>query len=310
MPGMLALLQALSLAVMITVLATGSWKPQPLLFLALPLASGLAWWPALRDRQQRSWWFAYVGGLYVYTMLRAFADEHGFPVQVGYVIAIEELIFNGAVPTVTLQRTLFSPASIGWLDVGATMVHSSFFIVPHAAAAMIWMRSSAAFARYVLTVLGTIYAGLVIFFLVPTVPPWLASAGGDIPSAHRIINFVGRGVDAETYRQLHAALAEPNSVAAVPSIHMALTFVLVLWARRQGNRALLAVTAIYSAVMAVSLVYLGEHYAFDVVAGVLVVVAVDIVVHRLWPLDANILGGARDGAEALEADLVPAAPPR
>src|SRR5690606_8692318 len=147
----------------------------------------------------RSWWFAYVGGLYVYTMLRAFADEHGLPVQVGYVIAIEELIFNGAVPTVTLQRTLFSPASIGWLDVAATAVHWSFFIVPHAAAAVIWMRSSAAFGRYVLTVLGTIFAALVIFFLVPTVPPWLASAGGDIPSAHRIINFVGRGVDADTY---------------------------------------------------------------------------------------------------------------
>ncbi|HET6691838.1 MAG TPA: phosphatase PAP2 family protein [Miltoncostaeaceae bacterium] len=277
---------ALSLAVMTLMLASGLWKSEPVLAVAVLVVSAGVWSGALRDRQPRGWWFVYVGGMYLYTMLRALADEYGLPVQVDYVIAIEEFIFHGMVPTVTLQESLFSPSGLDWLDTVATLVHWSFFVVPHVAAIVIWRRGGPGFSRYVLAVVGTLYAGLVIFFLLPTAPPWLASAAGEIPGVYRVIDFVGSGLNVETYRQLHASMAEPNSVASVPSIHMAVTMTLVLWARRRAPR-LVPWASAYCVLMGLSLVYLGEHYAVDLLAGALVAAVVDVVVNRAPSVEAE-----------------------
>src|SRR5690606_27638969 len=87
------------------------------------------------------------------------------------------------------------------------------------------------FPRYAFVMVATMYAGLVLFFLVPTTPPWLAGLSGDLPGAVRIMDFVGERVAPGTYETAYASLGEPNSVAAMPSIHMAVTFVLFLWSR-------------------------------------------------------------------------------
>lgn len=61
-------------------------------------------------------------------------------------------------------------------------------------------------------------------------------------------------------------LVGPNDVSAMPSLHVALPFAmaLVLWRVSRG-KGLLAF--VYSALMALSLVYLGEHYVIDTIAG-------------------------------------------
>jgi membrane-associated phospholipid phosphatase len=94
------------------------------------------------------------------------------------------------------------------------------------------------------------------------------------------MDFVGNSIDTEAYRQLYTSLGEPNSVAAVPSIHMAVTFAVFLWVRRY-YRALAPIFLAYSAVMALSLMHLAEHYAFDVLVGVLCALAVDFVLERI-----------------------------
>ena len=125
----------------------------------------------------------------------------------------------------------------------------------------------------------TLYIGLLLFFLFPTMPPWLAARHAELGSAYRVIDFVLRGVDADAYQALYRSLAEPNSVAAMPSIHMALTCVVLLRARDTAPRWVLPL-ALYALLMGASLVYLGEHYVLDVLVGVAVAVVADHVIRR------------------------------
>jgi membrane-associated phospholipid phosphatase len=80
------------------------------------------------------------------------------------------------------------------------------------------------------------------------------------------MDFVGGRVDGETYQNVYSSLGEPNSVAAMPSLHMGITFLLFLWAfdhLRRISPLLLA----YSLLMGLSLMYLAEHYLLDLVVG-------------------------------------------
>jgi membrane-associated phospholipid phosphatase len=68
------------------------------------------------------------------------------------------------------------------------------------------------------------------------------------------------------YDDLYQALGEPNSVAAMPSIHMAITFGMFLWAWRFARRLAPWLLA-YTGLMGLALAYLGEHYVADELAG-------------------------------------------
>ncbi|MCC6381160.1 MAG: phosphatase PAP2 family protein [Dehalococcoidia bacterium] len=275
-------LQALALLAMTVTVATRTWQDHLWLGLALTGAAAAAWAPELSRRRVRLWWFAYVAGIFVYTLLRSVADDAGMPVQTMYVIDVDRILFFGQDPVVWLQRNLFSPAAVSWLDVFAVQVHWSFFIAPHVAAVLIFLWRRDLFPRYAVVVVGTMYAGLLLFFVVPTSPPWLAAQAGDIPQVFRIMDFVGGRVDAGTYRSFYASLGEPNSVAAMPSIHMAVTVAMYLWARDHYPKLAWPLFA-YSVLMGLSLVYLAEHYAFDLLMGAAIAFACHLVTRRLVP---------------------------
>jgi hypothetical protein len=285
LPRVVHVLQWALLAPLALSLATRTWYQHEWMAWVLLAFTAAVWAPDLRQGQRR-WWFFYVAGLVVYALLRAGADDFVFPVHVEYVIRFDELLFGGHEPVVWIQSKFFSPSNIGFFDVVATQVHWSFFVVPHALAGAIYIWRRPLFSRYVIMLLAVEYIGLLCFYLVPTAPPWLASQYGQIGPVYRVMEFVGGSLDAETYRQMYSALGEPNSVAAVPSIHMAVTFAGYLWLRRFFPAAAPLFLA-YSALMAVSLMHLAEHYFFDLLVGVLVAIAVDLVVARVaGPVEA------------------------
>lgn len=268
-PTVRELLRYGSLVVLAWVLLAGYWKPHPIPSLALP-AVALVWWsPELRRSHPERWLFFYVAGIYLYTVLRAYADDAGMAIQAEYVIAFDRVLGLGNVPTVELQRALFTPWSISVIDLMAVATHWSFFVVPHAVFAVLWFRRRTLATKYAAAMLITLYAGLLLFWLAPTVPPWLAARQGDLSETYRVMNFVTRGLDVQAYRELYGTMAGPNPVASVPSIHMALTFLVFLTVRDVAPRLKWPLLA-YNAVMAFSLVYMGEHYVFDLLVGILV----------------------------------------
>jgi membrane-associated phospholipid phosphatase len=264
--GPLAAVQVALLLIMTGSLATRLWVDHLWVSAALVTVTVVAWAPELGRRRARRWWFVYVTGIFVYTVLRSFADETAIPVRTDYVIEADQAVFSGTDPVLWLQREWFTPWRIDFLDMAAVGVHWSFFIAPHAAAVAIFTWRRELFPRYTVAVVATMYVALVLFFLVPTSPPWLAGRTGDLPGALRVMDFVGGQVDGETYRNVYSSLGEPNSVAAMPSLHMGITFLLFLWAF-DYVRKLSPLLLVYSFLMGLSLMYLAEHYMLDLLVG-------------------------------------------
>lgn len=208
----------------------------------------------------------YLVGFVLWAHLRRFGDETGVPWQYGYVIALERAL-TGGIPTVWLQERLYTPGTAGALDAAMTAVYLSYFLVPHLTALLLWRCGAAVFRQYVYAVLITAYLGLAVCYAVPTAPPWLAAQAGEIPPVTRIVPELAGGQEAAAYREGHE-LAGVNPVAAMPSLHMALT-VLVAAAAWRLRRAAGVAGAGYAAAMGFALVYLGDHYTADVLAGAL-----------------------------------------
>lgn len=289
---LLLVIQITLLLAMTATVATKVWQDHIWFGFVLVGATVAVWLPELTRPRARRWWFAYVGGIFLYTLLRAYADETGMPIQTSYVIDFDHLVFFGNDPVVWLQGHLFSTTHVSALDFFAVQVHWSFFIAPHLAAVLIFIWRRDLFPRYTILVVGTMYAGLVLFFLVPTAPPWMAARDGALPEAFRIMDFVGGKVNANTYQAFSASLAEPNSVAAMPSIHMAVTFGMYLWAR--DNRSRWAPWLLgYSLIMGAALVYLAEHYVLDLIAGVVVALLVNQASRRFGDVPALLPATSR-----------------
>jgi membrane-associated phospholipid phosphatase len=274
--------QAGILLAMTLSVATRTWQDHLWVGFLLVGAAALLWAPEVRQRRVRRWWFVYVAGIFVYTLLRAYADETGVPVRIEYPIHFDRWLFLGTDPTLWLQREIFDPRRIGFVDYAAVATHWSFFIAPHALAVGVFLMDRRNFPRFALLMVGTMWLGLVLFFAVPTAPPWFAGELGALAGVRRIMDYVGGSIHGSAYSSLYAALGEPNSVAAMPSIHMAVTFAMYLWARRHIP-ALAPWLLGYSAVMALSLVYLGEHYVSDLLVGVACAFAAWLAASRFAP---------------------------
>lgn len=259
-------LQVVALLLMAGTVATKVWQDHIWAGFALVGITLVVWAPEVRFRRERVWWFAYVAGIFVYTLLRAYADETGIPVRTQYVISIDQAVFLGTDPIVWLQQRFFDPVSLGLHDYLSVVVHWSFFIAPHLGAVLVFLYRRTLFPKYVVMIAGTMYLALVLFFLLPTAPPWLAGQTGALPGAYRVMDFVGGSVDPDTYQSFYASLGEPNSVAAMPSLHQGVTFAMYLWARDHAPR-LAPWLLVYSLVMGAALMYLGEHYLADLAVG-------------------------------------------
>jgi membrane-associated phospholipid phosphatase len=173
----------------------------------------------------------------------------------------------GAVPSVWLQERLVD-GSGHWYDAVAALVYATHFVAIPLVTGVLWFRLRDRFAGWLAAVLTLTTLGVGGYVVYPAAPPWLASDRGEIGLVERISSL---GWD-----YLHLGLAGrvtvvgqdgSNPVAAMPSLHAgsALLVTLFLWpvVSTRWRAALLG----YAMLMALTLVYTGEHYVVDVVAG-------------------------------------------
>jgi membrane-associated phospholipid phosphatase len=184
------------------------------------------------------------------------------------VIDLEELLGAGTTPTVWMQQHWFTAGARSPFDLLMFAVYISYFVTPQLAGILVWRAHRGRFRVYVAASLATFTSGLLVSFAAPTAPPWLAGQEGHLPEVYRVIVEVT--ADAETRaREIGYSVASANLVGAMPSLHMAITLVVALAAAQHG-RVLAAGGALYAAAMAFALVYLGEHYAVDLIAGAVI----------------------------------------
>jgi membrane-associated phospholipid phosphatase len=128
----------------------------------------------------------------------------------------------------------------------------------------LWFSDREGFKRYGIAFIITLYIGLIVAAIVPTAPPWLAAQVGDIPHVYQIVTDISGEVAPGAYEQGYS-VAGANPVAAMPSLHCGVPclMAIALWKYPRVRW----VAAWYAASMSFSIVYLGEHYFVDGLAG-------------------------------------------
>jgi hypothetical protein len=248
-------------------------------------------------------WLPFALVLIAYDLSRGSATLIGRPTLWHWQADADRWLFFGSMPTVWLQEHLKS-AQPPWWEVAVSTVYMSFFILPYVVAAVLWLRDRDEWKAFVRLFVGLSFTGLAIYALLPAAPPWAAArctaddvAGG--PSGPHCMfgsargvpdggllgamqssqdganvwveRIVGRGwlklkLDTAT-ALLDQGQASVNLVAAIPSLHAALTAAVsaFLWTRVHRKWRLLLVA--YPLIMAFTLVYSAEHYVVDILLG-------------------------------------------
>ena len=251
------------------------------------LVGGLA---AFSVRTWRRWprlladWVPILALLVAYDFARGDASVGLLDAHFRAQIDFDKLIAGGTVPTVWLQDHFYrgpgaSPAP--W-DYAAWAVYITHFWLPWLMLAVLWRRSHDRFRQLRDRLVTLTVAGCAIYALYPAAPPWLSAT----PPVHRIIGpmweHVGLKVAAPLFESGSGLV---NVVAAVPSLHAAFPCLLMLFFWPTAGPALRALLATYTFAMGLTLVYSGEHYVFDILAGWALaasVMLVFVLVPRAW----------------------------
>lgn len=181
-------------------------------------------------------------------------------------IRVDEFLFGGTVPTVTLQRWLYTPGSPRLWDYLMVLVYLSYFFVPIITAALLWKFAHQWFGRFALMLVLLAAMALVTYALFPAAPPWLAARHHDIPGVSRIIKGLASDLHIRMGRAFGSKSTLVNPIAAVPSLHFAVTSSLLIFFWPLTTRWRWLIVA-YPIAMGFALVYLGEHYVFDLIIG-------------------------------------------
>jgi membrane-associated phospholipid phosphatase len=183
----------------------------------------------------------------------------------------DEWLF-GTVPSVWLQERLVD-GSPHWYDAVAALVYSTHFVaIPVVtAAAWFWLRDH--FAEWITAVLIFTVVGVGVYVVYPAAPPWMAAEYGQVGAVERISDIGWEWLRLDWVGALTTSgQSGSNPVAAMPSLHAgaALLIALSLWP--VAGRMWRVVLGVYVLSMALTLVYTGEHYVVDALAGWLVAV--------------------------------------
>jgi membrane-associated phospholipid phosphatase len=220
---------------------------------------------ALRDRKAFiADWLPFLSGTVLFDVLRGaifVAVQHGFlPVLANYVIRLEKALFGTpAVPLVFQQARNFG------FDMFAVLLHGSHFAFFLLFGLTLWHLNRPQFDYYRRVLILTMTGGLIGYIALPTVPPWMAASQLHLlPPIDHIVTSAYTRYLPEIY-----GVFDSNPVAAMPSLHAAFptACAIVAW-RTLGRRAGLLI-GLYAACLILSVIYLGEHYAVDALAGIL-----------------------------------------
>jgi membrane-associated phospholipid phosphatase len=186
-------------------------------------------------------------------------------VRVDYPIRADRLIGRGQVPTRRLQHALGRGGELRLHDYALSIVHWSWFMVPHGSVAWILWRHPNAYPRSATLMAATFDLGCVVYWLLPTAPPWWAGENGNMEPVRRIMVEAGDRFWGRLWRPLYDSL-EGNPFAAMPSLHFGTSVMAARVLSGVGRRPG-ALGWSYALTLGFGLVYLGEHYVLDLLAG-------------------------------------------
>jgi hypothetical protein len=186
-----------------------------------------------------------------------------WPIYLNYAIEWERALLGGQTAPHLLQNWFAVSGEPSPFDQLMVIVHGSHFIYFLLFCLGIWCYAPADFARCRRAMMTLMVLGLVGYLVVPTVPPHIAAGSfGAIAPLHWL-----RG---EIYAQAMPHVQpwfDTNPIAAMPSLHAAFPSLCALIAVHHLRWRAWPLVA-YAGCVLFSIMYLGEHYAVDLLAGI------------------------------------------
>jgi hypothetical protein len=208
-------------------------------------------------------------------------------VLVRYPIVGDRILGLGELPGLRLQRA-FARREGQPLRVAEQVLvwcHWLWFAVPHGTVAYLLLRRRDLLARGAAQVYAVFDLGLIGYWAVPTAPPWYAAQAGELgpsnPALRRMMLEHGEAFWKGAWTPLYDVLGG-NPLAAMPSLHFA-TSVMAAHVLGDAGRVQGALGWSYALTLGFALVYLGEHYVVDLLAGLALAEGVRRHGHRAGP---------------------------
>jgi len=191
-------------------------------------------------------------------------------VRVAYPVRADRALGLGTTPTLRLQRAFGRPARFSVWEKTLVWTHWLWFLVPHGTVAYLLLAHRERFPAGATRMYAVFDLGAIAYWALPTAPPWYAAARGLLedgrtPELRRMMVEYGEAFWKSSWQPLYGFLGG-NPLAAMPSLHFA-TSVMAAHLLAETGRVAGAIGAAYAGTLGVALVYLGEHYVVDLVAG-------------------------------------------
>jgi len=206
-------------------------------------------------------------------------------VHIDYPLDVDRVLGLGVPPTVRLQnRWANRRTSFSRFEKLLVFSHWVWFAVPHCAVAYVWWRRPERFPSAAVRMYTVFDVGAVFYWAIPTAPPWYAAQNGRLRESEqervrRMMIEYGEQFFGDRWPALYDLLAG-NPLAAMPSLHFATSLMAARLLSEVGPVSG-TVGAAYVITLGIALVYLGEHYAADLLGGALLTEAVQLASPRL-----------------------------
>ena len=225
--------------------------------------------------------------------------------HVDYPIVADRVLGLGELPSVRLQRASprGGPNAADWRKLDRVLVwaHWRWFMVPHGSLLYILVRHRERFPRAAVLTYAVFNIGASVLLARADRAAVVCRRGSrngrePTPAVRRMMVEYGEVFWRDGWGSLYSVFGG-NPLAAMPSLHFATSVMAALLLAEVGPVAG-ALGFAYAATLGFALVYLGEHYAVDLLAGA----ALTVAVRRLEPRAGRChrASGARD-RRALEA---------
>jgi hypothetical protein len=200
------------------------------------------------------WWVTAWFALLSCALIRDYMDDIGLPV---YGAGTERALF-GTLPSEWLQVHIYplSPNLFSWL---VAVVHATWFVVPWLIAVLVTWKRPHRLRSFFLWWFTLHFSVNVFFAVFPLEPPWMADA--------EVLRLVALHTGS-------SGIPDKNPMASMPSLHVALPFLLSLWLFRERWTLPALATLAYTALIGLEVVFSGEHYVIDLLGAIAVAGAI------------------------------------
>jgi hypothetical protein len=245
---------------------------------------------------------AAVCALQMWAYIAAYEMPHDDPerlaarVHVRYPIVIDRVLGLGVPPTLRLQRVFAKAGEVNRFERVLVWCHWLWFFVPHSTVGLVLLRRRDLFPAAAARMYAVFDLGAVFYWAIPTAPPWWADAHGELDDGEavhvrRMMIEYGERFWGDNWAALYDFLGG-NPLAAMPSLHFA-TSVMAAHLLSEVGPVVGAVGWTYALALGLALVYLGEHYAVDLLAGLALTEGVRRSAGRFAPLAGRFSRGVQ-----------------